>query len=371
MTVDSSIQRIARLTPLGAVLALIEARVDAVPPRMLRPVGVHRLTLAEDVGALQHPPLAIALRDGFAVDSAAIADAGPYGPVALTAAARRIDAGEPMPSGTDAVLPLDAVTLRGQSAEALATVSPGEGVLLAGGDATPQTSLRRAGQRVRVIDIAAISAAHIEGVSIREPRIGIALGGVGGTRVINAALAMLVHAVFAVGGSVPRNPIMLDAALADQQTDAIIAVGGTGSGRGDTAVQNLARIGQVEMHGIAVSPGETAAFGFVGKRPVLLVPGRLDAALTAWLLIGRHLVAKLAGGTTEFTAATLPLKRKITSTIGMTELIPVRCVDGMAEPLGSSYLSFTALTRSDGWIVIPADSEGFAAGTQVAVQPWF
>ncbi len=54
----------------------------------------------------------------------------------------------------------------------------------------------------------------------------------------------------------------------------------------------------------------------------------------------------------------------------MTELIPVSCADGMAEPLGSGYLSFTALARSDGWIVVPADSEGFAAGTQVAVTPW-
>ena len=66
----------------------------------------------------------------------------------------------------------------------------------------------------------------------------------------------------------------------------------------------------------------------------------------------------------------LPLKRKVTSTIGLTELVPVRCADGVAEPLGSGYLSFAALTRSDGWIVVPADSEGFAAGTQVAVKPW-
>jgi molybdopterin biosynthesis enzyme len=40
-------------------------------------------------------------------------------------------------------------------------------------------------------------------------------------------------------------------------------------------VKTLARLGQVEAHGIAVSPGETAAFGFAGARPVLLIPGRL------------------------------------------------------------------------------------------------
>ena len=84
--------------------------------------------------------------------------------------------------------------------------------------------------------------------------------------------------------------------LTDAHSGAVIAVSGTGSGRRDAAVQTLARLGRVEAHGIAVSPGETAAFGFVGTRAVLLVPGRLDMALALWLLIGRHLIAKLAGG---------------------------------------------------------------------------
>ncbi|MGA8357825.1 MAG: molybdopterin-binding protein, partial [Xanthobacteraceae bacterium] len=121
---------------------------------------------------------------------------------------------------------------------------------------------------------------------------------------------------------------------------------------------------------IAVAPGETAAFGFAGERPVLLMPGRIDAALALWLLIGRRLVAKLAGGGVADTPTVMPLKRKATSTIGMTELIPVSCADGMAEPLASGYLSFMALARSDGWVVVPADSEGFAAGAQVAVTLW-
>ena len=158
--------------------------------------------------------------------------------------------------------------------------------------------------------------------------------------------------------------------MADQQTDAVIAIGGTGSGRSDHAVQTLARFGRVEAHGVAVSPGETAAFGFVGERPVLLIPGRIDAVLAVWFLIGRHLVAKLAGGSVTPASALLPLKRKITSTIGMTELVPVGCADGDGGAAASGYLSFTALTRSDGWIAVPADSEGFAAGTPVAVQPW-
>jgi molybdopterin biosynthesis enzyme len=173
------------------------------------------------------------------------------------------------------------------------------------------------------------------------------------------------------GGLVTGKPTTLEAALGDAGSDAVIGVGGTGSGRRDAAVHTLARLGRVEAHGIAISPGETAAFGFAGERPVLLVPGRLDAALAIWLLIGRSLLAKLGGASVgDPVSETLPLKRKVTSTIGMTEVIPVSCVGGMAEPLASGYLSLTALARSDGWIVVHAESEGFAAGTQVAVRAW-
>lgn len=370
MAEDFTTQRIARLTPLATVLSLIEARVGSVAPRKSPPAVALGAVLAEDVVARQLPPAAIALRDGYAVDAATLADAGPYAPVALPQAARRIDAGEPMPGGCDAVLTVDAVALRSGRLEAVAAVAPGEGVLQAGDDCSPRTPLRRAGERLRAIDIAVLAAAGITEVTVRAPRIAVVRGASVNASVINAVGDVLTRLAAAAGGIISDEIQTLDVALDVQQTDAIIAFGGTGSGRNDRAVQTLAKHGRVEIHGIAVSPGETAAFGFAGSRPVLLVPGRLDAALALWLTIGRHFVAKLAGGKIEDTAVTLPLKRKVSSAIGLTEVIPVICAGAMAEPLASGYLSFETLARSDGWIAVPADSEGYAAGTPVAVRQW-
>jgi molybdopterin molybdotransferase len=370
MAVDSSIQRITRLTPLSAILALIDSRVSAVKPQKSAIHVARDFTLAEDVVASDQPPRSIALRDGFPVDAAAFADAGPYAPVPLPLTARRIDAGEPLPSDTDAVLPLDAVTLRDHRAEAVAVVTAGEGILPAGGDATPRTPLRRAGQSARAIDVAVMAAAEITDVTIRAPRIHVVYGGEARSPAIGVALTTLMRVAGEAGAVVTGRSITLEPALGDEETNAVIAVGGTGSGRRDAAVHTLARLGQVEAHGIAVSPGETAAFGVAGAKPVLLIPGRLDAALAIWLLIGRHLVARLAGGSIADLPATLPLKRKVTSTIGLTELVPVSCAGGMAEPLASGYLSLQSLAHSGGWIVVPAESEGFAAGTPVAVRAW-
>jgi molybdopterin molybdotransferase len=370
MAVDSSTQRITRLTPLSAILALIESRVVAVKPQKSALGAALDFTLAKDVVSSEQPPRPIALRDGFSVDAATVADAGPYAPVPLPLTVRRIDAGEALPNDADAVLPLDAVTLRGHRAEAVAAVTAGEGVLPKGGDATPRTPLRRAGQSARAIDIAVMAAAEIKDVTVRAPRIHIVYGGEARSPAVDGALTTLMRVAGEAGSVVTGRPTTLEPALRDEEASAVIGVGGTGSGSRDAAVHTLARHGQVEAHGIAVSPGETAAFGFAGARPVLLVPGRLDAALAIWLLIGRYIVAKLAGGSIADLPTTLPLKRKVTSTIGLTELVPVSCAGGVAEPLASGYLSLQSLARSDGWIVVPAESEGFAAGTPIAVRSW-
>jgi molybdopterin molybdotransferase len=366
-------QRIARLTPLSAVLAIIESRVRPVLPRRSPLAAALGGMLAEDVVTSARPPQPIALRDGFAVAAATIADANAYAPVALAAVPPRVDVGELLPREADAVIPLDAIMQRGNRAEAVATVSPGEGILAAGGDASPRAPLRRAGERLRVIDLALMTAAGIVEATVRKPRVRIACGAATRTPPVEAAISTLAHVVGTVGAMVAGPHIeagTLDEALMDEGADAVIAVGGTGSGRQDRSVNTLARLGRVEVHGIAVSPGESAAFGWVDRRPVLLVPGRLDAAVAIWLLIARHVVARLTGGSVDDAARMLELKRKVTSTIGLAELIPVRCTDGTAEPLASGYLSFTSLARSDGWIVVPAGSEGFAAGTPVAVKPW-
>jgi molybdopterin biosynthesis enzyme len=243
--------------------------------------------------------------------------------------------------------------------------------LPAGGDATSPTPLLRAGRRLRALDVAVLTAAGVGEVTVRLPRLRLVCGSAAKSAVIDAALALLARWVEMAGAAAVGGETSLVAALADDdEADAVIAIGGTGSGRNDNAVLTLATRGRVAAHGIAISPGDTAAFGFAGARPVLLMPGRLDAALAVWLLLGRFLVAQLAGGNVEENPALVPLKRKITSTIGMTEVIPLRCSDGMAEPLGSGYLSFSMLMQSNAFVVVPPDSEGFPAGTHIAVTSW-
>src|SRR5262249_47611181 len=137
-----------------------------------------------------------------------------------------------------------------------------------------------------------------------------------------------------------------------------------------TSVRALAAAGRVEVHGVALTPGETAAFGSIGLRPALLVPGRLDAALAVWLTLGRRLLARLSARTEQPPGSTAVLTRKHASPLGLTEIVPVRVNGCQAEPIASGYWPLSAILRVNGWILVPADSEGYPAGAEVVLRPW-
>jgi molybdopterin molybdotransferase len=369
MVADSEIQRIARLTPLADVLASFDLSVGPVEPREEAVSKALGLTLAASaVIAADHPKAALALRDGYAVRSDATLDASSYAPAPLSPPPTRVEMGDPMPAGADAVAAFDAVQMRGAEIQALAAVAPGEGVLAPNADATAGLQLRLAGARLRRIDVALLTALGVERVLVRQPRVRVVQAGA--SDIIRGAATLIASAVASESGIAVTDNTSLEAALNDERADMIVAVGGTGSGRNDDSVRTLARVGTVQFHGVGITPGETTALGFVGARPVLLLSGRIDAALAGWLTVGRRMLARRAFRLIEEQPFAAELARKIASPLGLAEVIAVRRRLGKVEPVAQGYLSMQALAHAEGWILVPADSEGYAPGARVVVRPW-
>lgn len=340
----------------------MDASVRPVIPRAVPPVAAVGRILAGDVILTRQPPTHLALRDGWALNAASTQDAGPYAPAPLSSAAL-IDAGEPMPAGADAVAEMDAVVLHGGRPQAVAPLTSGDGVLAAGTDADYGAIFVREGHRLTALAAAALA----ERVFVREPRVRVAAAR--SDRIIDAAVDLLAHAITAAGGVA-----LLDlrgdlgASLRSKDADVVVTIGGTGSGRQDTSIATLAELGRLDAHGIAISPGETAAFGAIETRPVLMLPGRVDAVLAGWLLLGEPLLARLAGRREEPRARKTKLASKVSSSLGLAEFVPVRLQEEEAVPLGGRYLSLQTLARADGWILVPPDSEGYPAGATVMVR---
>jgi molybdopterin molybdotransferase len=365
------LQAIPRLTPLPTLLDQIAREVTPTTPRATDLAGAAGRILAGDVMGSMRPSAPLALMDGWAVMAEETLDAGSYAPALLATPPQRVEVGQAMPPGTDSVAPLDAVQVENGRAVVLSPVSPGDGVLPAGGDCMPSPPLRLAGERLRGADLAAFAAAGVTRLAVRQPRLRVVplrLNSMG-----SAAARLIVGDVEQRGGVARLDENGdLSVAMVAENVDGFVALGGTGIGRRDTSVTTLRRDGKVAVHGVALTPGETVAFGFSGRRPVLLLPGRLDAALSAWLTIGRRMLAHLAGADIaklDDTPPSLPLARKVTSSVGLAEVVPVRRASDKVEPLAYKYLPLSVLTRADGWILVPAESEGYSAGALVSVWP--
>ncbi len=345
------------MTAIADVLARVAAMTAPVEPFSIPVEDSPGCILASDVAApAKVPATPVALWDGWAVRADAIADAGPYAPVLLPAPPAWVDAGKAMPGATDAVLPPDAVT----GAEVHASATAGDGVLAVGADMAEGQVLRRAGHRLIASDAAVLQAAGYKEIAIREPLV----------RVVNFGERYVETAISRACGLRGAAVMVFDSLeKALVNSDIIISIGGTGAGRNDTAVEELARLGQVDVHGFGISPGDTAALGTAAGIPVLLLPARLDAALAVFLIVGDALLRARTGATIS-PGMPVKLARKIVSTVGLMEVVPVRRVDDGVEPLASGHWPLETLTRADGWVTVPAESEGFAPGATLDMRPF-
>lgn len=358
--------------PLADAIMRVERLVGPVAPRRMARGAAFGRTLANPVTvASALPPHAIALRDGVAVRAEATLDASSYAPVPVGTTA--VETGDPLPAGADAVVPLDAIDIRGNATHVVAPIAPGDGVLPVDGDAAEgELIFRRITQRLRAVDLAAATALGLSVLDVRAPRIRVVAANSARDPIIDAIMELVVRGVDGMAGTVVTpapDRASLEAALDHADSDAMIIVGGSGTGRRDRSVRELARRGKVEFHGIGLTPGETAAFGMIANRPVLIVPGRLDAALAVWLTLGRSMLLQLAGCKENEPSLPGVLAQKITSTLGLAELVPVARHGEGLKPLAFGYLPLRALTSAAGYVLVPADSEGYPAGATVEMRP--
>jgi molybdopterin molybdotransferase len=322
--------------PLGEALSLWLDGVAMAAIAHVAPEEAVGHILAEALRApADFPQAHVAFRAGYAIESAATIGASAYSPVIMLDTPCAVAIGEPLPPGADAVLAEDAVSFEGPIAELLAEASPGENVRRAGEDLRAGDLLREAGEVFRNADRMIAERIGIEACSVRVPRVRI--GGDGG---------LLAEAVARLGGVV----------AADDVADAVIAIG--------EAADFVPLVA-----GLALRPGEEIALGRdAAGRPVLQVPDLPDCLLAAALVLVPPLMRQLSGAMNDVSLA-IPAKltRRISSTIGMTEIALLARENDQATPIAVGDLPLSAIARADAWALVLPEAEGHAAGDVIAV----
>jgi len=159
------------------------------------------------------------------------------------------------------------------------------------------------------------------------------------------------------------------------EVDVVIVSGGSSVGVEDLAPTLLASHGELAVHGIAMRPSSPTGFGRLEHRLVFLLPGNPVSCLCAYDFFAGRAIRALGGLSKAWPYHSIiaKLTRKISSPIGRLDYARVRLAresgfGGEVEPIavaGASILSST--TRADGFVIVPADSEGFAPGSEVEV----
>ncbi len=359
--------------------------------------------LAQDiVSTVNVPAFARSMMDGYAVHAEETYGATAYNPLPLrivgtsfpgvphagTVArgeAVRIMTGAPLPTGCDAVIPVEHCDAEEHEVRVLDQVSIGKHVGQIGEDIQLGDIVRTAGALLRPQDLGVFSSIGIGTVRvIRRPRVRIVITGnellPAGTAPVGYQIAdangPMLYALVQRDGGVPitadivrDDPASITAAL-ETDADVILVSGGSSVGQEDFVPKLLAERGELAIHGVAMRPSSPAGMGRLGHRLVFLLPGNPVSCLCAYDFFAGRAIRALGGRSKEwpYVRRSVPLTRKLVSTVGRVDYARVRLTETGAEPLaisGAAILSST--TRADGFVIIPADSEGSPPGAVVDV----
>jgi molybdopterin molybdotransferase len=369
---------------LDAANAWIDARVErlvAVEIDVADAAG--RVPAAPIAAPADLPPVDRAGEDGWAVRAADTVGASSWGPAQLrvedaaplgAGAAALVAAGAPLPPGADAIVPLDAAEPRGGALDVLAAVAEGSGVDRSSRRLRAGARIASADRPLRPHDLALLAAAGLRRVSVvRRPRVRLVVAGPKGAGAADAHAPMLRPLLARDGADVEVDPGPLADALrrgAARGADLVLATGRSGTGPDDDAPLAIAAAGELAIHGVALRPGGSAALGVVADLPVVLLPGDPLACLCAYELLAGRVVRALGGRPRALPhpAREVEVGRKIASAVGIAEVFQVRVVAGRVEPLGvEDFGGLPAAAAADGFVVVPAEVEGYAPGARVTV----
>jgi molybdopterin molybdotransferase len=319
----------ALLAELGSILPVSQAErvaIDAAVGQVL----AEDLVVPEDV-----PLVPVASLAGYAVASRDLIGASSYSPVPLPSL-QPVSAGDSLPADCDAVIPADSVEGEGIFAGALFSPQPRENARLAGEDARAGAVLRPRGSILRLTDAAAAIACGLADAEIRRVPVGI------------AGSDFLERLVTALPGASP----------ATEHADAPIQIIAAPDPR------EFASAGRILAQGLALAGAEQVRVLATENSAILVVPPWPAALLAVAFGVIDPLVAAL-GRRDPRPARSGPLTAKISSRVGLTELVFLAETKGGLEPLGGGALSLTAFSRADAILHLSPESEGFAAGERV------
>jgi molybdopterin molybdotransferase len=391
------------LPPALARERLLAAAAPVAGTEMLRLADALGRILAEAPTArLDLPPYDQSAMDGYglcaddlapglspAILRSIVAGAEPGGPIA-TGQAVRLLTGAALPEGVAAVVMEEHAALRDGRVHPRRALRAGDNIRRRGEDVAHGEALAVPGTRLDPRHVALLAAAGIAELSVRRPvRVAILSNGDELRGPVNDSNRPMLHAMLARPelrctdlGLLPDDRAAIASVLRDAagSNDLVIASGGVSGSDADHlpgAIQDAG--GTVETLKLALKPGKPLAHGRIGAALCLCLPGNPLAALVTMLVLGRPLLARLAGAPDRVPVPLAAVSGEtFTRKPGREEFAPARIAghDAAGLPVlvregsgGSARLK--PLSRADGLLWLPAGCGAVTAGDALRFHPFF
>ena len=361
--------------------------------------SLKRITAEPVFAKISSPYFYSSAMDGYAVKSEATFKATEKDPVLLKIGTQAlwIETGDPMPEGFDAVIPVEEVNVKGDYIEIYSSVPPYNHVRPVGEDIIATELIVPENHVIRAVDIGAMLASGITEIKVRKkPSIGIIPTGselifpeelkekiLKPPKLIEYNSAVLANLIKEDGGEPKVYPITKDdfhslksmILYALKKCDMVLVNAGSGYGKEDFTFDVLNELGEIIINGVAIKPGKPFIAGFIENKPVLGIPGYPVSTFLSYQLFVRPLIAKYLGIEPQKEEKIKGiLSRQISSRIGIDEFIRVKVGKVkdryIVSPAGRGAGLLMSVVRADGYIVIPAESEGFSQGKEIEVYLW-
>ncbi|MDX1530656.1 MAG: molybdopterin molybdotransferase MoeA [Rhodothermales bacterium] len=364
-------------------------------------------TLAEPVVSRDSiPPFDNAQMDGFAVRAADLRSAPTTLEVAGEVAAGqmptvpvrpgtcvRIMTGAPVPAGADAVAPVEWTEAEGERVRFERAPAPGQYVRRAGEDLRPGAEAVAAGEVVTPPVVGIAATLGVPELTVRRvPRVAVVATGdelieagepLGPGQIRNANGPALAAQAVAAGGH-PLGPFVARDSEAGTQrvlvsaldADVIVVSGGVSMGERDVVRRVLDTLGwEPAFWKVRQRPGKPLAFGVMGGRPVVGLPGNPVSSAVCFEQYVRPLLAQMLGRRAVLRPRrSAVLAEAVRKAPGLHHFVRVTFEHGAdgrlrVRPTGAqgSHL-YTSVLRADGLMHLPEPLEDPPAGTPVAVE---
>ena len=387
-----------RTVPLAEAVATLKSRLDrqALVRTQVVPTtrAAGRITATSIHAAASSPTAHCAAMDGIAV-LASLTFAAREGEPARLAPGTDfvfVNTGDTLPQGFDAVVMIEDVVLAEDGSALVETsVPPWRHVRRIGEDIVATELLLPERRRLTPFDIAALLASGVYEVEVYEQiRIRVIPTGdevldpetrpaPGPGQVIESNSAMLAAlaaewgALVVRSAPVPDDPELLEAAVdAALDSDAHIVVLGAGSSAGakDYSKSVMERFGEVYVHGVSAMPGKPSILGVGRGKLMVCSPGYPVSAVVCFEELVKPLAAWLCRSEPlRRPEAEAVMARDAPSKLGLEEFVRVamgRVGERLvAVPLARGAGRISSLTKAQGLVRIPANSEGVKKGERV------